>query len=321
MNQSAIEKSLSDYLRRSDLQPSSEDVLGRAVRWFGLYAEDIEPDKVNYGHLDDFQSALKAGWPGEKRRSGRTVNTYMAMMSRFFEWMFERGYIEKNPCRCLKRMKEEDRQFDIYTVDEVRKILKVCDLRFAAVICLALCSMRRSEILNLTVSDIDFGNLEIRIRGKEKSQTTWPWRIKNHQESIVGIDESVAQLLISLTDKLEGSRQPYVILKPEHWEGNMKRQAEGKLPYWRCNRPWDGFNGAYSRLLRRAGVPHKRFHDHRSTFATERYEAGFKLVDVQELMRHKTVQTTALYIRGVDKRKLAKKSAGIFKKFYETMVS
>ena len=80
------------------------------------------------------------------------------------------------------------------------------------------------------------------------------------------------------------------------------------------------FTRDFKGLLRRARVPAKRFHDLRGTFATERYRDGFELIDLQYLMRHSSIATTARYVSKIDGRKLTQKSSRTFKKYYETKV-
>jgi len=312
MKQSEFEKTkmykrLKDYRNRSHLEESSEEVLNRTVKRFVELHGDIEPDQVRYGHADDFRSWLKKG------RAGSSANTYLAMIGGLFSWLLRRGYIGSDPFDGVKRFKVAEKKFDIFAPDEIRRIIKVADDRWRAIVCLGLCSMRRAEILNLLVSDIDFESNEIHIKGKKKSETTWTWHIKNHNEALVGIEESVAQMLRKLIDSLTGSRQPYVILRAKYWKRNLVRQTAGTLTHRERNLPWGNFNRKFKELLRRAQVPDKRFHDLRGTFATVNYREGLELIDLQSLMRHSSIKRE-------EERKLLKKSARTFKKYYVSYV-
>lgn len=312
--QSEIRQRFCEYVNRSDLADSSLSVLERAFGWFIGFVGDIEPDKIRYGHVDDFGSWLKKG------RAGTTANTYMSMLKGFFGWLNRRGYIAADPFDGIRRFDEAERQFSCYSIDEINRILRVADLRWRVIVSLALSSMRRAEILNLHVADIDFANNEIHIRPKIESQTTWQWSIKNHNEALVGIDESVAKMLIELYEQLKG-KHPYIILTEDYWRRNIERQQIGELKHHHRNCPWGNFTRDYKALLRRARVPAKRFHDLRSTFCTEWYREGFDLLELQDLMRHRSLETTKRYIKRADKQNLRLRSSRTFKKYYATNVS
>lgn len=314
MQQSETAERFCEYINRSDLAESSRVVLERVVRWWIRMHGEVELNRIRYGHVDDFRSWLKKG------RAGTTANTYMSMIGGFFGWLNRRGYIECDPFDGIKRYPEAERQFAVYEIADIDRILKVADLRWRAMVCLALSSMRRAEILNLHVSDVDFAANTIHIRPKGKSETTWPWSIKNHNEALVGIDESVAKMLIELSEQLP-ARQPYIILTEKYWKRNIARQAEGTLTCDLRNCPWGNFTRDFRSLQKRAGIRPKRFHDLRGTFCTERYRDGYDLLELQDLMRHASSETTKRYIEKVDKKLLIEKSSRTFGKYYGTVLS
>ncbi|MHC4326196.1 MAG: tyrosine-type recombinase/integrase [Planctomycetota bacterium] len=309
MQQSEImQQRLFEYIERSDLQESSVMILRRAVKWFLRLYPGMDPAAVRYGHVDDFRSWVKSG------RSGASANTYVSMIKAFFGWMFKRGHIETDPFEGFKRFIVPERHYELYSADEISRIMSVADDRWKAIIYLGLNSMRKAEILNLCSSDIDFEKNLIHIQPKKQTASTWLWHIKDHNEALVGFDDTVAKLLIGQIERL--GPQPYVLLLEKHWRANLKLQSAGRLSCDRRNCPWGNFNRYYKKLLQRAGVPDKRFHDLRGTFATERYKNGFDLIDLQALMRHSSIQTTARYIRRTDQRKLIAKSVRHFEKNY-----
>lgn len=56
------------------------------------------------------------------------------------------------------------------------------------------------------------------------------------------------------------------------------------------------FSRSFERLLKRAGVPHKKFHAFRHTYATRLLLAGTPLSVVQKLMGHSSIEMTAVYL-------------------------
>ena len=135
----------------------------------------------------------------------------------------------------------------------------------------------------------------------------------------IGIDETIVNLLTELMGNLRDG-QPYVILKELYWRRNLQRQENGTLTHRLRNCPWGNFNRDFRALLKRAIVKPKRFHDLRGTFCTERYNDGYSLKELQYLMRHSNIQTTARYIQTVEVKKLVGKSSRTFQKYYATSV-
>jgi integrase/recombinase XerD len=61
-----------------------------------------------------------------------------------------------------------------------------------------------------------------------------------------------------------------------------------------------------SRYARRAGIEHVHPHMLRHTYATELLREGFTISEVQALMRHADLRTTAVYLHIHDEQLAAK---------------
>jgi integrase len=297
---------------RSDMRESSVEVLNRAVRWFTELFGDLDVSLVTYSHIDDYKKWLSNG------RSRSAANCYLGMLKSFFGWLARRRYIVSNPFEGITLFKVTSKKFEIYTPDEIKRIYAVSDDLWKLIISLALCGMREAEILNLVVKDIDFENNRIKITPKKDTAETWRWDIKNYQEAYIGLDESITKLLIARCEKLE--EMPYVNLKEKYWRRNIKKRDAGCLRQRQRNNPWGNFNRDFKSLLRRAMVEPKRFHDLRGTFATERYKKGYGLKELQYLLRHSSIQTTAIYIRDIDEQRLVARSGEVFAEHYATFL-
>ncbi|MBN1377872.1 MAG: site-specific integrase [Gammaproteobacteria bacterium] len=277
------------YLQCSVLAESSADIKKRAAGYFLKLFGDMSPDLITFCHTEDFKNFLAKG------RSNQSANIYLQNFKPFFTWMMKRGYIKTNPFSELKMFAIGTELTEKFNADELERILKVADTRWKVIVLLGLSSMRRAEILNLTVRDIDFDRAFIYIRGKKDSDTTWPWQIKNHNQAIVPLIKAVEQPLIELIEDL--GKQPYVVVVPEYYQRLMDRKAAGTLNFRLRNCPWGNFTRDFYCLLDRASVPRKRFHALRATFATKLDEKKFSLREIQKLMRHSSSQVTARYIR------------------------
>lgn len=301
------------YLERSKLRESSVEIYSRAIRWFVELSDDLDVRVIDYGHAEDFKTWLAKG------RSESAANTYLRPIKAFFSWLARRRYVDRDPFDGIKLYIVAEKKFDIYSLDEIARMLKVADLRWQVIISLALNSMRQGEILNLVLSDIDFDKNLILVTPKKDTAYTWRWDIKDYNQAYIGLPACVVPLLIELREQL-AERQPYINLTAGRYYRQMVRKQAGTLTHRLRNCPWGNFNRDFKGLLERAHVKRKRFHDLRSTFATVRYNDGYSLKELQYLLRHSSIQTTARYVRNLKEEKLVAKSIGTFTKYYASNV-
>ena len=310
MNEQSVKSLFEIYLARSDLAESSVAIKRRALKQFTEAFGNLSVESVNYAIAEDYRTVLAKG------RSKQSANIYLQNFKPFFGWMLKRGYIERDPFAGLSLFAIGEQQRPIYSPEEIGRIIAVGGLRWKVAVLLALCSMRRAEILNLVVRDIDFDQGHILVSPKKETAETWRWDIKNHNQALVPMPEYIGginlySLLFELIDLLP-SNQPYVILKPKHYRKRIQQKDSGKLNYELRNCPWQGFDRDYKVLLRRARVPHKKFQDLRATFATGMAQ-HLSLVETQKLMRHSSPNTTAKYYIRLEQQQLVAKASEIIK--------
>ena len=101
--------------------------------------------------------------------------------------------------------------------------------------------LRRGEILNLTLNDVDFAKGKIVVQPKEDTKYTWRWSVKDKDVRELPLVDKAAQLLIDIQAELpEG--QPYLLLPPRRYQYLMSLKAKGKLKYELCKCPDDNFS-------------------------------------------------------------------------------
>lgn len=163
----------------------------------------------------------------------------------------------------------------------VRRVLDHCNRRipggrrdYAILLLLARLGLRASEIVRLTLEDLDWENGRITIRGKGGSQAQLPVP--------PDVGEAVAEYL--RRDRPHCSSRCVFI----------------------CNRaPLTGFGHASTvstlvmRALARAGVdsPRKGAHLFRHSLAEDMLRHGASLDEIGELLRHQSADTTAIYAK------------------------
>ena len=119
----------------------------------------------------------------DKALDARTVNLHLSVLSGFFRYLMKEGVLESNPCRTISRPKTGKRLADFYRQDALEQYFQSTQSyvtepdmgmekryrkRLARlIISILYCTgMRRSELLALRRSDIDFRRKVARVRGK-----------------------------------------------------------------------------------------------------------------------------------------------------------
>lgn len=139
------------------------------------------------------------------------------------------------------------------------------------------CGLRATETCELHLRDVDWKQGEIRLR---------PEITKGQKEAVVYIDEQTLALL----ERWKIVRRPFGAGKPHLFV--CIRSAQRGEPLDR-RRVWE----MIGRRAAKAGIDRKIWtHMLRHTFATNSLSDGFTIKEVQELMRHSDLRTTAIYL-------------------------
>ena len=122
--------------------------------------------------------------------SATTKNNYRTAISSFLEYCKIKGYISNNPIEKIKKIKEQAKEPEIYTVEEIRYILNCTeansDLRaYIAIGCFA--GLRRAEIERLTWDKIDLEDKTITLDGRI---------VKTGQRRVVNISDNLVAWLL-----------------------------------------------------------------------------------------------------------------------------
>ncbi len=167
-------------------------------------------------------------------------------------------------------------------------------LEWDLIITLALTTgMRRSELLNLVWSNIDFDQMVVEVGPKKNTDETWEWRIKDTDRRFLPLTEDVGQLLIDLQNRRpEG--YPYVFVPPQRYDHIQQQlRLRGK---WTLLSAKDNVINNLSRQLEKirtkARVDKGTFHDIRKTAITNWFRQGLSEYDVMTLAGHANFETT-----------------------------
>lgn len=202
----------------------------------------------------------------------RTLDNRRHILSSFFTWLHQEGYISNNPSGSVKPIKYEKKPVHPFTDIELELIRDACKtVREKAIIELFYSSgCRVSELINIKVSDINFDKREVYLFGKGKK----------HRTSLLNAKACIA--LKRYLKERKGDSE-YVFLST-------------RFPYNRITS-----RNSIENIVRvvglRAGVLKTHPHRIRHTTATDAIERGMPITDLKELLGHNSIETSMLYTK------------------------
>lgn len=261
-----------EELVRRNYSESTRECYIRAVEEFAVYFK-CPPDKLGLEHIRIYQAHLFS----DKKLSPNTVNQRLAALRFFFVKTLHRPWNTAEtpyPKRGIRLPK-------ILSPEEVGLLIESAILPFHRVMLMTLYAtgVRRAELANLRVSDIDSKRMVIRIQGGK------------------GLKDREVMLSKVL---LEALREHWQRHRPKEWlfpGGNNHKSSNPITP----KVAWQ----ACQQAAKRCGLG-KKVHPHvlRHTFATHLLDADTDLRTIQVLLGHSNLEQTARYLH-VSKRHLS----------------
>jgi integrase/recombinase XerD len=261
-----------EELVRRNYSDSTRECYIRTINEFALYF-DCPPDKLGLEHIRIYQAHLFS----DRKLSPNTVNQRLAALRFFFVKTLHRPWNTSEtpyPKRVISLPK-------IMSPEEVGLLIESAMLPFHRVILMTLYAtgVRRAELANLRVSDIDSKRMVVRIQGGK------------------GLKDREVMLSKVL---IEALREHWLRYQPKEWlfpGGNnhtYSKPITTKVAWQACRQ-----------AAKRCGLE-KKVHPHvlRHCFATHLLDDGTDLRTIQLLLGHSSLEQTARYLH-VSKRHLS----------------
>jgi site-specific recombinase XerD len=271
---------------RSSTIAAYQKTLEQFREYIRLQQGDIAPGQVTARHVLEYVNHLRQ----DRHNGDAAVNRQVTVLKNFYRAMVAMGHLEPaaNPLANFPKLKAKPRKLPVVlSAEEVQDLLGkppsdiVLGLRDRAILVLLYgTGIRASECAGVTEEDVDLLAHTVRVVGKGGHERTVP-----------------------LNPKITESLQAY-------------RQARGEVPrreaFFRSRRGKAMSRGAiYERVrtyARRAHID-KRVSPHtlRHTFATHLVRAGVGLVTIRDLLGHRLITSTQIYLHvtGEDLRSAA----------------
>ena len=224
---------------------------------------------IKRNKIEEFRTHLRE----KKSFANSTINKYVCVLSRAFNLALMDNLVEYNPCKGIRKLKEDNELPRYLSAEEEKRLYKVLPEHIEPIVTCALqTGLRRSNILNLRWEqvDCDYGFIEI-----ERQEN------KGHKDIRIPITDKLMKVFEKIGIKDSG----YVFVNPD------------------TGKPYNTIRKAWTTALENAKIENFRFHDLRHTVGTRLIEKGIDIKTVQELFAHSSLVTTQRYVHTNSKRK------------------
>lgn len=240
---------------------------GRTKEYFTknpVMLEDLKPV-----HILDFYN-----WLYSQGLKGNTVVKYHANIRKALDYAVQTDLIQSNPAIKVGRPQQEQFIADYYNEDELNNLFKVVkDTPLELIVYLtAFYGLRRSEVLGIRWSAIDFENKTITINHKVVTVTDENENSKTKTKTI--------------TKRKTKNKSSYRTLP-------LFKEIEELLLYTRKMQEY--YMSIFKEILNKNGLRKIRFHDLRHSCATLLLKKGISLREIQDWLGHSSSKTTERY--------------------------
>lgn len=218
---------------------------------------------------------------GTKRTGDDILQARWSSLNTFFEWLIQRGYIEKNPIKVVNRPKNNtEHKVSYLTKIEINKLFRAIDkepnkiaaIRDKTVISLALATgLRVSAISNININDIDFNNGVINVIEK--------------RQKIRGIN---------IGDNMKSMLKEWIVVRDKEFVGVDSPALFISQKNTRLS--GDAISDALTKYCDKAGIKRITPHKLRASAACALAKAGVPVKAIAKQLGHSNTQVTMRYI-------------------------
>ena len=242
----------------------------------------IKLDKLTPQHVQ----AMLAGMTPSMARYARTV--LRAALSRAMKW----GLVVRNAAALAEPPRSPRREMRYLAPDQAKALLAAAagHKDEALFVTALMCGLRRGELLGLRWQDVDLDGGRLHVRHAL------------HRVRVPGGPPSTLQLDEVKTEKSRRTIAPLPAQVMAALRAHKARQAETSGVPLPTAYVFTTINGGrvdattlayhYQRLLKKAGLPHFRFHDLRHSCASILLAKGVPPKVIQEMLGHSQISTT-----------------------------
>jgi integrase/recombinase XerD len=263
-----LEKSLSE----NSVEAYLNDV-SKIEQYFSVVGNEVKPARVSYSDLKKFLVFY-----GEENNNSRTQSRVLSGIRAFYRFLLIEGEIEENPATLIESPRIGLKLPEVLSVIEIDRMIDAIDLskpeghRNKAIIeTLYGCGLRVSELVNLRLTDIHYGEGYVIVTGKGNKQRMVPVSGKALKEIDIYKDQRNTLKIIKDQNVLFLNRRGSKLTRAMIF--TIIKDLAAKAGIQKVISP----------------------HTFRHSFATHMIEAGADLRAVQEMLGHESILTTEIY--------------------------
>ena len=295
---STIEYFLDFFLeyKKTNVQQVTYDNYYNDVKIIRTYFEKYQIKLKDYSllHIEGFLNYLSS-----KNLNSTTINRYLNLLGNIFNYAISLGILKKNIVKQLERPKIRKKEFGYYSAKQIKKLCQKLEkensIYSLPIILAATYGLRRSEVIGLLWSSIDFEQDKIYINNKVicsqkgNEKITYSSHIMKTKAS-----ERTLPLLPEIKVLLKKKQQRII-------DNIIKAGSKYNNDYVDYVCVDDNGNRLkahtlyinFTKLLKKYNMPHIRFHDLRHSCASMLVASKMPIKTIQEWLGHSNYKTTA----------------------------
>jgi integrase len=294
-------------IKQSTLSPQTYNFYSKVIEeeLMPMFARLKLKDLRTY-HIQQFVQYLATEKKRLDGREGRiaasTVKRYTTVLRSIVTTAYKLEYIEDDigRSRRIEFPKEETKEVEVFTLEEVSDILKALESEpwhIRAMIEVALFTgCRRGEIVGLKWADIDFENQRISVKRSIYKLSDGKAREKEPKSKTSIRTISIPERLCKTLTEYRLQQNRHIAYLGDSWKNLDYVFTEEDGYVMNPQTPTKQFD----HFLKRHGIRHLKFHGLRHTSATMLLANGCDIKTVSSRLGHADITTTNIYVHALE---------------------
>lgn len=277
-NQIEIQKYIDKFLNFIDVSPKTVETYKVALKQFVAYIYNNNIYDITREDVISYREYLK------ESHKPTTVNSYMIAVRNLYSWL-EYEEITKDITKKIKGVKLEQRHLKRgLSQEEIKQVLNICSNKREEVLIklMIICALRCNEVVNIKLEDFykDNGFIMLKIQGKGRDGL---------KQDIVKVDNRVYELINDYIKEYGVKDYLFVSTSNNNTNGGLTTKTIRLI---------------VTNLFKRANLDMNMLsaHSTRHTSVELALSSGMSIQEVSECVRHRSIVTTTIYAKEINKR-------------------